>query len=551
MARSVSNKSAKQSRSARSEGGRAPRPRGHKADGMRSPILALQQTAGNRAISQALEPAGQRPPSPLRETLMREGQPLDPNLRSLMESRFGRSLEQVRVHTGPRAAESADALDSKAFSVGREVIFGKGNYAPDTVEGRRLLAHELTHVLQQAGGTGPGAAPDKSPRPERQSEQEADRISQSVADTTAAQAAPVQLSAAPVGIQRKPKKVLSDAELEEKSKDPAFKQQLDSAIAGEKKRTSAKGSELRAKYTREAESQPSGKADFSSLGLDQAHQQVDRTDTPMSEGEVKQAIMDAWRKAFGTRIPAKTLGVLVGKWYAEGGTSKTGIHNYNLGNIEVDLGTEKDPKNPTSDYSKYSAKEYTKGKKKSPYAAYNSPEQGAMGLINFISQRPALKAALMSGKPEDYVYVAKAHNYFEAPVEDIVVDGDLAHPGYLPAVKSNVPKPEKLTETGTRADILDAGRRQLENQAKELSQEKRAGKIGAEEYEKRYRAFWDSWNQWSSRVDALQKALPNLDKDIEPEMQNAVEKGRKRVGKLIEGGRSDDFRKFAALLPSP
>jgi Domain of unknown function (DUF4157) len=549
MARSISTKSTKQARSAQSEGGRAPRSRGAKAAGMRSSILALQQTAGNRAISQALETAGSRTPSPLRETLMSEGQPLDPNLRSLMESRFGRNLEQVRIHTGPRAAESADALDSKAFSIGREVIFGKGNYAPDTVEGKQLLAHELAHVLQQAGGTEASAAPDKGPA-ESQSEREADRVSQNVADTTSIPAAPVQLSAAPVGIHRKPKR-LSAAELKEKSKDPNFVQKLGAAKASEKKRTSAKATELRGQYNAEAAKQPPDQGDYSALGLDKPHKQVERTDTPMSEGDVKQAIMDAWRKTFGTRIPAKVLGLLVAKWYAEGGTSQRGIHNFNLGNTEVELGDKDHPKTPNSDYTRYNADEYSKGERVSPYAAYDSPEQGAMGLIHFISQRPALKAALMSGKPEDYVYVAKSHNYFEAPVEDIEVDGEVARAGYLPAVKDNVPKPEKLTETGTKADILDAERQRLASQAKELGGKKRGGQIDAEEYEKRYRAFWDSWNQWSSKVDALQKALPTLDKDIEPDMLSAVEKGRKRATQLIEGGRSDDFRKFAALLPSP
>jgi hypothetical protein len=563
MARSLSTKSSKPTRAARAEGGRAARARGHRTEGAQSPILALQQTAGNQAISQALEPDSGSPASPLRETLMSEGQPLDPTLRSLMENRFGRDFGQVRVHTGPQAAESADALHSEALTVGQEVVFGKGNYAPDTSEGKQLLAHELAHVVQQTGGTQAGASLDRLAEPGashtaslpvgRQggfAEREAERAAAGVTSMSGNLAQPVPMSAAPVGIHLKPRKVLSDAELKKKSQDADFKQKLDATIAGEKQRTSAKAGPLRAQYENKAGKEPD-KGDFSALGMDKPHQKVERTDTPMSEGEVKQAIMDAWRKSFGTRIPAKTLGVLVGKWYAEGGTSEAGIHNYNIGNLEVDLGTEKDPKAPSSDYSTYKAKEYTKGKKTSPYASYDSAEQGAMGLIHFINQRPALKAALMSGKPEDYVYVAKAHNYFEAPVEDIEVDGELAHPGYLPAVKSNVPKPEKLTETGTKADILQAERNRLEAQAKQLGGKKRAGQIDADEYEKSYKAFWESWNQWSSKVDALQHTLPTLDKDIEPDMQPAVEKGRQRVTHLIETGRSDDFRKFAALLPSP
>ncbi|MEE9464059.1 MAG: DUF4157 domain-containing protein [Candidatus Neomarinimicrobiota bacterium] len=66
-----------------------------------------------------------------------------------MEPRFGHDFSHVRVHTGARAAETARAVNAQAFTVGRDVVFGAGQYAPDAHGGRRLLAHELAHVVQQ------------------------------------------------------------------------------------------------------------------------------------------------------------------------------------------------------------------------------------------------------------------------------------------------------------------------------------------------------------------------------------------------------------------
>jgi len=66
-----------------------------------------------------------------------------------MESRIGHDFSQVRVHADARAAESAGAVNALAYTVGQDIVFGPGRYAPQTSEGRRLLAHELTHVVQQ------------------------------------------------------------------------------------------------------------------------------------------------------------------------------------------------------------------------------------------------------------------------------------------------------------------------------------------------------------------------------------------------------------------
>jgi outer membrane protein OmpA-like peptidoglycan-associated protein len=87
-------------------------------------------------------------PPIVHEALNSSGQPLDPVTRSFMEARFGQDFEHVRVHADGPARKSAEAVDAKAYTVGHHVVFGANRYAPASVDGRRLLAHELAHVMQ-------------------------------------------------------------------------------------------------------------------------------------------------------------------------------------------------------------------------------------------------------------------------------------------------------------------------------------------------------------------------------------------------------------------
>lgn len=87
------------------------------------------------------------------EVLKSPGQPLDSETRGFMETRFSHDFSRVRVHTDSQAAKSALAVNALAYTVGRDVVFRAGQFEPRTVAGRRLLAHELTHVVQQSGGT--------------------------------------------------------------------------------------------------------------------------------------------------------------------------------------------------------------------------------------------------------------------------------------------------------------------------------------------------------------------------------------------------------------
>ena len=91
------------------------------------------------------------------QSLKGGGQPLPKSDRAYFEPRFGRDFSRVRVHTDAQAVESARAVNARAFTMGQDVVFGAGQYAPGASTGQRLMAHELTHVVQQ------GAAVQRSP----------------------------------------------------------------------------------------------------------------------------------------------------------------------------------------------------------------------------------------------------------------------------------------------------------------------------------------------------------------------------------------------------
>ena len=90
-------------------------------------------------------------PTSVDRALAGPGRPLEAGLRRHMEDRFGYDFSRVRLHTDAAAAHSARDVDAQAYTVGNDIVFGAGRFAPATHEGRRLIAHELTHVVQQSG----------------------------------------------------------------------------------------------------------------------------------------------------------------------------------------------------------------------------------------------------------------------------------------------------------------------------------------------------------------------------------------------------------------
>jgi hypothetical protein len=144
----------------------------HAASGRRSaapaaarrPVDSLQRALGNDAVARlakagALGPGPQPQSSPeqvaasiVEKTINAPGQPLAPAIRAEMEARFGQDFGNVRIHVGGDAAASAKAINARAYTVGSNIAFASGQYAPEAAPGRQLLAHELAHVVQQGRG---------------------------------------------------------------------------------------------------------------------------------------------------------------------------------------------------------------------------------------------------------------------------------------------------------------------------------------------------------------------------------------------------------------
>jgi len=113
-------------------------------------MLTLQRVSGNHAVDQLLQPIDASLPLIISNALNNgSGQSLDAVIRADMESRFGYDFGDVRVHKNSIAAESAQALNARAYTVKNDIVFGSGEYAPTTEDGQWLLAHELAHVVQQ------------------------------------------------------------------------------------------------------------------------------------------------------------------------------------------------------------------------------------------------------------------------------------------------------------------------------------------------------------------------------------------------------------------
>ena len=172
----------------------APGPHGavHGAHHDAASLLHLQRTAGNAGVVQLL---AEDEPSPVHDVVGRGGgTPLDESTRATMESSFGQSFEDVRIHTGPQASKSAESVGANAYTVGSDIVFRAGQFDAGSATGQRTLAHELTHVVQQRSGPVDGTdAPggirlsDPSDKFERAAEQTAGEVMSGLDE-----AAPVQ-----------------------------------------------------------------------------------------------------------------------------------------------------------------------------------------------------------------------------------------------------------------------------------------------------------------------------------------------------------------------
>lgn len=161
-------------------------------------VLDLQRSAGNQAVAAAM----QDEEASLVHHVINSGggEPLDLPVRADMEARLGHDFGDVRVHHDAHAEESAKAVNAHAYTVGPNIVFQRDRYDPSSAAGRIILAHELTHVIQQRSGPVDGTeAPggirlsDPSDRFEREAADHAERVMSSASpapDTAVAPAAP-------------------------------------------------------------------------------------------------------------------------------------------------------------------------------------------------------------------------------------------------------------------------------------------------------------------------------------------------------------------------
>src|ERR1044072_7052788 len=132
----------------------------------------------SRSLRSADPPNTNDVPPIVHEVLSSSGEPLDAASRAFFEPRFGHDFSRVRVHTDAQAAESARLVNARAYTVGENAVLGSGQYPSSSPAGRRLLAHELTHVVQQSNSAPahPLTISDPSDRNERQADQVATDI---------------------------------------------------------------------------------------------------------------------------------------------------------------------------------------------------------------------------------------------------------------------------------------------------------------------------------------------------------------------------------------
>jgi Domain of unknown function (DUF4157) len=139
-------------------------------------LLQRRDTSGNQEVDL---PRATISPI-IKDALEASGQPLDTDTRTLMESRFGHDFSNVRVHHDTQAGESAATVHSLAYTIGQNIVFGAGQYAPRTTEGRRLLAHELTHVVQQKKANGNSLTGNTINQSSDPAEHEAEHVAQTI-----------------------------------------------------------------------------------------------------------------------------------------------------------------------------------------------------------------------------------------------------------------------------------------------------------------------------------------------------------------------------------
>jgi hypothetical protein len=252
-------------------------------------------------------------PPIVHEVLASPGRPLDAATRTFFEPRFGYNFSRVRVHTDAKAAESARALNALAYTAGREVVFGAAGFSPGTPAGKRLIAHELAHVAQQAKGQLPAHRGSSNPSVNqsvdslaRQSDEVAARCSTETASPSLDAQTPTKTSPSARNLQRQASERTAAA--------PDDKVTLQAA--------QAKGPSFRTPYE---------------LPLDEAARRVNEIIDLMGSGltHVRRPPMPAQGTASGTPAPIQTFPDGTIRRQVDDSSPKSGIHAGVVGSLQL------------------------------------------------------------------------------------------------------------------------------------------------------------------------------------------------------------------------
>jgi len=157
-------------------------------------MLHIQRAAGNGAAAGMVD----EEPSPVLDAVSSGGQSLDEPVRQDMEARMGHDFGDVRVHTGDTADRSARSVSAQAYTVGSNIVFQRGAYDPASSAGQTLLAHELTHVVQQRSGPVDGTEAGGGIRVSDPSDR-FERAAAANAEHVMSQPSPASVQTAPLG----------------------------------------------------------------------------------------------------------------------------------------------------------------------------------------------------------------------------------------------------------------------------------------------------------------------------------------------------------------
>jgi hypothetical protein len=156
-------------------------------------LVNLQKLVGNRAVQRLINPPNSEQSFELDEDTARRvekerggGQRLDRSVQEKMGTAMGYDFNDVHVHTSPEADALNRDLSAQAFTTGNDIYFREGAYAPNSPSGQELLAHEMTHVVQQSSGLAGGGAKMTVNAPDDEYEKKADAVAQAVTNAPGA-----------------------------------------------------------------------------------------------------------------------------------------------------------------------------------------------------------------------------------------------------------------------------------------------------------------------------------------------------------------------------